>query len=579
MDYKQHYALWSKDPYFDEQTRAELLALTDEKEIEERFYRLLEVGTGGLRGILGAGTNRINAYTIAYITEGLAKFIDECGEEAKARGVCISYDSRHRSPEFAEITALVLAAHGIKSFVYKTLHPTPMLSFAVRHLNAIAGVMITASHNPSKYNGYKFYGEDGGQMPPESADKVVAYANQTTDFRTLKWLSKEEAIEKGLFHYMDDQVSEDYYKMTLGLSINPEIVKQQKNLKMVYSPLHGAGYVPVKRILTDLGFEQVKIVEAQALPDATFKTVAYPNPEEREALSMAIDLAQKEQADLVIATDPDADRMGAAVRLADGSYQVLTGNQIGLLLMDYILSAKSEKGILPDQSFVATTIVSTRLVHRVAHAFKVKLFEVLTGFKYIGELIKNLDEQGSMHYQFGFEESFGYLAGTQVRDKDAVVASMLLAEMCAVSASKGENLALRLEKLYQKYGYGLEKTVSITLEGMEGIAKINQAIQTLRQNKTAHLNGLTVRAIRDYKTHEKTLFTAEGNTQVETLTLPTSNVLLYELGEDDWVCVRPSGTEPKLKIYAGAYASDESQCQAKLNSLSTRFVEEIKKHL
>lgn len=579
MDYRQNYTLWSQDPYFDEATRAELLALTDEKEIEERFYRSLEVGTGGLRGILGAGTNRINQYTVAHITEGLASFIDECGQEAKDRGVCISYDSRHRSPEFAEVTALVLAAHGIKSYVYKTLHPTPMLSFAVRHLNAVAGVMITASHNPSKYNGYKFYGEDGGQMPPESADKVVAYANQVTDFRQLKWLSKEEAIEKGLFNYIDESVAEAYYKMLLGLSINPEVVKKQKDLKIVYSPLHGSGYVPVKRILGDLGFEKVYIVEAQALPDSNFSTVSYPNPEEREALSMAIQLASQEQADLVFATDPDADRMGAAVRLANGEYQVLTGNQIGLLLMDYILSAKADTGKLPEKSFVATTIVSTRLVHRVAKFFGVKLFEVLTGFKYIGELIKNLDENGDMHYQFGFEESFGYLAGTDVRDKDAVVASMLFAEMCADSAEKGENLALRLENLYKKYGYGEEKTVSITLEGMEGIAKINHAISTLRNQKTATLNGLNIKAVRDYKTGERSVFAQDGSVQVEKLTLPSSNVLLYELGEEDWVCVRPSGTEPKLKIYAGVYDNDVARCQEKLKDFGTRFADEIKKHL
>lgn len=578
MDYKKNYTLWSQDPYFDEKTRQELLLLSDEKEIEDRFYRCLEVGTGGLRGVIGAGTNRINAYTVAHITEGLATFIEELGEKAKQSGVCISYDSRHRSEEFAEITALVLAAHGIKSFVFKTLHPTPMLSFAVRHLKATAGVMITASHNPAKYNGYKFYGEDGGQMPPESADKVVRYANQVTDYRTLRWLDKESAIQKGLLHYIDESLDEAYYQMLLSLSIQPDIIKKQKDLKIVYSPLHGAGYVPVARILKEVGFENIQIVQEQALPDSNFSTVSYPNPEEREALALSIALAQKEGADLVIATDPDADRMGAAVRLANGEYQVLTGNQIGMLLMDYILSSKQALGQLEEKSFVATTIVSTRLVHKIAEHFKVKLFEVLTGFKYIGELIKNLDENGDMHYQFGFEESFGYLAGTDVRDKDAVVASMLLAEICAVSAENGENISTRLENLYKKYGYGEEKTISLTLEGMEGIEKINRAISHLRENKSSKLNGISVKAVRDYKTSQRTLF-LENESSTEALHLPVSNVLLYELEGLDWVCVRPSGTEPKLKIYAGAYADSRERCLEKLGDFGKKFAEEIQKHL
>lgn len=565
-DIQALYQLWSTDPFFNEETRAELAAIKDEGEINERFYKSLEFGTAGLRGIIGAGTNRMNIYTVAQASEGYARYIESLGEEAKQRGMVISYDSRLFSPEFAEITALVFATHGIHVRLFDELQPVPILSFAVRYYNCAGGVMITASHNPKEYNGYKAYGEDGSQLSPEAADVVTKEIKSVSDLRTLSWITKEEALASGKLEYIGKELVDAYMEMLKKLSINGDKVKEQADMKIVYTPLHGAGNKPVRRILSELGFNNVMVVKEQELPDPEFSTVKNPNPEYREALELAINLATAEEADLVIGTDPDADRTGLAVRRKDGSYQVLSGNQIGLLLMEYILSAKERRGVLPEKSFVATTIVSTKLTKRVAEAYNAKLYEVLTGFKFIGELIKNHDEFGDEHFQFGFEESFGYLSGTDVRDKDAVVASMLLAEMAATARTEGKTISDYLDDLYAKYGFGFEKTVSITMEGIAGLNKIASALSDLRDNKTPNFGELEVKAIRDYKTQERLDF-ATGN--VEVLDLPPSNVLLYELEDLDWVCVRPSGTEPKIKVYAGAYGPDAEETKARLEKIST----------
>lgn len=571
------YKEWSEDPYFDEATHTELAAIKDQPaEIEERFYKDLEFGTGGLRGIMGAGTNRMNQYTVAKATEGFARYIDGLGETARQRGVAISYDCRLNSESFALITALIFATHGIKAYLYNELHPTPMLSFAVRYYHCAGGVMVTASHNPAQYNGYKAYGEDGGQMPPEAADVVLAEMNTITDFRTLNWISRAEAEQKGLLQIIGPEVETAYFTMLKKLTINLDKVQAHADMKIIYTPLHGTGNKPVRRILKEIGFNRVIVVPEQEKPDGHFPTVKSPNPEERSALQMAIDLAEKENADLVIATDPDGDRTGLVTRLKDGSYQVMTGNQIGLLLMEYILSAKKKAGKLPPRSFCVTTIVSTKLTRLIAKNYDVSLYETLTGFKFIGEKIKDLDENGDQHFQFGFEESYGYLAGTDVRDKDAVVASMLLAEMAATAKAEGKTLADYMEDIYAKYGYGTEKTVSLYREGKEGSRRIRQAMDWLRGSKKQGLPGLNVREVKDYLTGEA-IDLQSGVSQA--IDLSRSNVLLYETDGLDWACVRPSGTEPKIKIYFGCYGRDREAVKERIEQISTAVCAEIEKEL
>lgn len=572
-DFMKEYSLWSTDPYFSDKTREELLALEgNDAEIYERFYQNLSFGTAGLRGILGAGTNRMNEYTIAQAAEGFARYLDTLGE-AKQRGVAISFDSRHRSQEFAQISASILASHGIPCYIFDELRPVPILSFTVRHLDCIGGIMITASHNPSIYNGYKVYGEDGGQLPPEAADKVASEMAEISDYRTLEWKDFSEWEEDSLVHVIGEAIDQEYMKMLKSLSISPEAIQANKDMKIVYTPLHGAGNKPVRRILNEIGFENVYVVPEQEKPDGSFPTVDFPNPEERSALAMAIDLAEKEEASLVIATDPDADRTGLAVRMPDGNYQVMTGNQIGLLLMEYILSTKFEKNALPFDSFCVTTIVSSRLAKKICAYYDVELFITLTGFKFIAEQIQKYDELGDMHFQFGYEESFGYLAGTSVRDKDAVVASMLLAELAAVCALEGKTLYDRLQDIYQKYSYASEETVSLVSEGSAGKEKIANAMRALRENKGQELAGIPVKYLRDYKTSKRhNLETGE----VETLNIPESNVLLYELNDMDWMCVRPSGTEPKLKIYFGTYDEDAQEADRKRENIQSKLVDYVK---
>lgn len=568
------FSLWKNDQYFNDEIHHELREIEgNEGEIEERFIQNLTFGTGGLRAELGAGTNRMNIYTVAHATEAFARYIDSLGAEAKSSGVAISYDSRIKSSEFALVTALVFATHGIKVYLSDMLRPTPMLSFAVRHFSCVGGVMITASHNPAKYNGYKAYGRDGGQMPPEAADIILSEMEKIVDFREVKWISEEEAVDRGLLHYFGEEFDSVYDEILLKLRINPEAVESQKDLKIVYTPLHGAGNLPVQRILRASGFQNILLVKEQEQPDGYFSTVKYPNPEDRAALEMAIDLADKNDASLVIATDPDSDRMGIVVRLKDNSYKVLTGNQIGLLIMDYILGAKKSRKTLEEKSFCVTTIVSTKLARPVCDFYNVKLYETLTGFKYIAELIEKLDEKGDMYFQFGFEESYGYLTGTDVRDKDAVVSAMLIAEMAAVAANNNMTLADVLDEFYKKYGYGQEETISITLEGLEGIQKIKECMNQLRVDSSFSLASSKILARRDYQSSERYEY---DSAQVSPLLLPKSNVLLYELEGMDQICIRPSGTEPKLKVYFACYADSLFEVQSKIKSISKEVEDKIR---
>lgn len=594
MDFMKAYELWSTDPFFDEGTRNELIAIKDDqKEIEDRFYRDLEFGTAGLRGVLGAGTNRMNVYTVAKASEGLSKYILSCGEEAVARGVVISYDSRHFSPEFAQITAQVLAANGIPSRLSDELRPVPVLSYSVRYFKAFAGVMITASHNPSKYNGYKVYGEDGGQVPPEAADAVLSNIEAISDIRTIKMMDIEEAKAKGLVTSFGPEIDEAFTNMLKKLVVDQEAINKQADMSIVYTPLHGSGNKPVRRILEAVGFKNIHIVKEQELPDGSFPTVSLPNPENPEALSMAIELAKKTDASLVFGTDPDSDRIGAAAKVVENGevkYKCFSGNQMGLMLLDYILDAKKTLGTLPDKSFAVTTIVSSKLVKSICDYYGVELQETLTGFKFIGERIKIDDEFGDKHFQFGFEESYGYLSGVDVRDKDAVVAAMLICNMAAASFEKGETLADRLDHLYEKYGYGVEQTISCTLEGKEGIEKIGKCMVELRSELSGCKNieeaknllgGVSVVAVRDYKESKRYVFTDSG-VNVEEITLPKSNVLLYELGGEkgiDWACARPSGTEPKLKIYMGVYGADEASAKASFETIKGQVEGYVKSKL
>lgn len=576
-DYLKSYELWANDPYFDEATRAELRAIVgDEAEIEDRFYRNLSFGTAGLRGVLGAGTNRMNTYTVAQATEGFARYLDQSGEEAKRRGVVISYDSRLRSDEFALLAALVFAQHGIRVKLMDALRPTPMLSFALRYYHCIAGVMVTASHNPSKYNGYKAYGEDGGQLPPEAAAAVTAERDAIEDFRTLKWMSEEEALKSGLLDYIGEELDQAYMAELKSLSLRPEAIRAQKDLKIVYTPLHGCGNVPVRRILSEMGFEQVLVVPEQEKPDGYFSTVKSPNPEERSALELAIALAEREGADLVLATDPDADRTGVCLRNQKGEFEVLSGNQIGLLLLNYILKTKKSLGILKPKSFCVTTIVSTKLAKRMAAHYGVDYFECLTGFKWIADLIKQYDEQGDAHFQFGFEESFGYLSGTAVRDKDAVVACLLLAEMAAVAKQEGKSLVDELQEIYQQFSYAEERTYSIEREGIEGLKKMQAAMNHLRENGLSLFADLPLRRVKDVK--RQTCLFVESGVQ-EALDLPSSDVLLYELEGSDFFCVRPSGTEPKIKIYFGCYRSTAEEARLAFEELSQTVLARIERLL
>ncbi len=573
MDSASKLKFWLESDYFDKETKNELLGLKDnEKEIEDRFYKNLEFGTGGLRGIIGAGTNRMNIYTVRVASQGLADYIKETGTQD--RGIVIAFDSRFMSPEFSLEAAKVFCANGIKTYLFDELRPVPELSFSVRYLKAAAGVVVTASHNPKQYNGYKVYGEDGGQLPLEAANTVINYINKIEDITTVKTISKEEAIEKGLLKIIGSEIDDAYNENLKQLCINKDAVeKVADTFKIVYTPLHGTGNKPVRRILKEIGFKNVLVVKEQELPDSEFSTVKSPNPEERSAFEIAIKLATENNVDLIIGTDPDSDRVGVVVRKNDGQYEVLTGNQTGCLLMEYILSALKENGKLPANGFVVKTIVTTELTRAIAKNYDVELLEVLTGFKFIGEQIKLRDEEGDQKYLFGFEESYGYLAGTNVRDKDAVVASMLIAEMAAYYKLKGMSLYDALISLFEKYGYYLEGINSFTLEGKDGLTKIKDAMKSMRNTKYSSFGDFKIKAIRDYQNGIRTII---ANGIVEKLTLPESDVLYFETEDGSWFCVRPSGTEPKIKIYYGVSEKTLELAKKKLQNLTNSVLETVK---
>lgn len=555
MTSRERYKRWLENDYFDEETKKELADLEDNQaEIEDRFYKDLEFGTAGLRGILGAGTNRMNRYVIRKATHGLALYLVNNVRNAKGRGVVIAYDSRRMSSEFAMETARVLAYNGIRAFVFESLRPVPILSFAVRHLSAAAGVVITASHNTKEYNGYKVYGEDGAQLTPECSRMITDQIAKIKNIESIGIMDREEAFAEGLVQFIGAGIDDAYIEYLKTLRINPELQKAAAGLKLVYTPLHGSGNVPVRRILAETGFSNLIVVKEQEMPDPEFPTVKYPNPEEKSSFELAIEIAEKENADLIIGTDPDCDRVGVAVKNGNNEYEVLTGNQVGCLLLEYILSNRLKKGTLPENGFAVTTIVSTRLTESIAEFYGIKLVKVLTGFKYIGEKIREMDEMGDQQFLFGFEESYGYLAGNRVRDKDAVVTSMLIAEMFLYHKTRGLTPYDALLELFEKYGYYLEGVESFYLEGKEGEDKIKAAMSWLRMNKPSGIGGRTVLAFKDY---------------LEGTELPASDVLYFELPEKEWFCIRPSGTEPKIKIYFGTRGNSIEDAKMKLESLKT----------
>ena len=562
MGYMENYKKWCEDTYFDEATRAELKAIEgNDKEIQERFYKDLEFGTGGLRGIIGAGTNRLNIYTVSKATQGFANYIIKQGEDAVKKGVAIAFDSRRMSPDFAEITALVLNGNGIKTYIYPSLRPTPMLSFAVRELNCTGGVVITASHNPPEYNGYKVYWADGGQVPYPRDEAIIEEVNAVTDFHTIKTANKDEAVKAGLFNVIGEEVDEAFDKNVLAQIVNPEIIKEQHDLKIVYTPIHGSGNKPVRRVLKKAGFENVTVVPEQELPDSEFTTVGYPNPENPAVFELAIKLAEKIDADIILGTDPDCDRVGAVVKTKDGSYTVLTGNMTGTLICNYICSQKAKLGTLPKNGALVSTIVSSEMTKAIAKKYNLAYFDVLTGFKYIGEKIKEFEQTGEYQYVFGFEESYGCLSGTYARDKDAVVASLLICEMAAYYKSRGMSLYDGLMELYDTYGVYKEIIHSITLKGIEGIENMKKIMDTLRKDAPSEIAGVKVTETRDYL-EDKIVDVATG--KVSPTNLPKSNVLYFTLADDTWFCVRPSGTEPKIKIYFGTKADTVENAEKKI---------------
>ena len=570
MDYRQIYEEWMSNPYFDENTKRELAAIADDdKEIKERFYADLEFGTAGLRGIIGAGINRMNIYVVRRATQGLANYIKKQGGENK--GVAIAYDSRRMSPEFSEEAALCLAANGIKAYRFESLRPTPELSFAVRHLGCIAGINVTASHNPPEYNGYKVYWEDGAQITPPHDGGIMAEVKAITDLSTCKTMDKEAAEKAGLYVTIGAEVDDVYIAELKKLVLHQDCIdKYGKELKIVYTPLHGTGNIPARRVLKEIGFENVYVVPEQELPDGEFPTVSYPNPEAAEAFELALKLAKEKDADLVLATDPDADRLGVYVKdTKSGEYITLTGNMSGCLLADYeIGQMKAINGSLPEDGALIKTIVTSNLADEIAKAYNIRLIEVLTGFKYIGQQILNFETTGKGTYLFGFEESYGCLIGTHARDKDAIVATMALCEAAAYYKSQGKTLWDAMVDMYDKYGYCIDAIQSVGFKGIEGLEKIQSIMATLRENTPAKIGKYDVLSARDYKADTiKNLATGE----VTTTGLPSSNVLYYDLSDSAWLCVRPSGTEPKVKFYYGVKGTSLEDAQ----SLSRGLGEEV----
>lgn len=562
---KKNYEYWCTSPIFDDATKAELKSLEgNEDEIFDRFYRELEFGTGGLRGVIGAGTNRMNFYTVGKATQGLANFINKQG--AAAKGVAIAFDSRHMSPEFADTAACVLAANGIKAYIFDSLRPTPELSFALRTLGCTAGIVVTASHNPPEYNGYKVYWEDGAQITAPKDAQIIGEVNAIKDYAEIKKMTTEEAKVAGLYEVIGKEIDDKYMEALKKLVLHPEAIKQMaSSLKIVYTPLHGTGNVPVRRVLKELGFEQVTVVPEQELPDGNFPTVSYPNPEDKKAFALALDLAKKVDADLVLATDPDADRLGVYAKdTKTGEYKVFTGNMSGMLICEYEMSQKKALGILPDNGALVTTIVSSNMAQAVAKEYGMKFIECLTGFKYIGEQIKFFEQTGSNEYVFGFEESYGCLVGTHARDKDAVVAVMALCEAAAYYKTQGITLWDQMLNIYNKYGYYKEDLLTMTFKGADGAKKMQDMMDAYRKNTPKQVGAYKVLRLRDYKND---VITDLATGETVPTGLPKSNVLYFELENDAWFCVRPSGTEPKIKFYAGIKGTSLEDSAKKLDEL------------
>ena len=562
---KKNYEYWCTSPIFDDATKSELKSLEgNEDEIFDRFYRELEFGTGGLRGVIGAGTNRMNFYTVGKATQGLANFINKQGSAAK--GVAIAFDSRRMSPEFADTAACVLAANGIKAYIFDSLRPTPELSFALRTLGCTAGIVVTASHNPPEYNGYKVYWEDGAQITAPKDAQIIGEVNAIKDYSEIKKMTTEEAKDAGLYEVIGKEIDDKYMEALKKLVLHPEAIKQMaSSLKIVYTPLHGTGNVPVRRVLKELGFEQVTVVPEQELPDGNFPTVSYPNPEDKKAFALALDLAKKVDADLVLATDPDADRLGVYAKdTKTGEYKVFTGNMSGMLICEYEMSQKKALGILPDNGALVTTIVSSNMAQAVAKEYGMKFIECLTGFKYIGEQIKFFEQTGSNEYVFGFEESYGCLVGTHARDKDAVVAVMALCEAAAYYKTQGITLWDQMLNIYNKYGYYKEDLFTMTFKGADGAKKMQDMMDAYRKNTPKQVGAYKVLRLRDYKND---VITDLATGETVPTGLPKSNVLYFELENDAWFCVRPSGTEPKIKFYAGIKGTSLEDSAKKLDEL------------
>ena len=566
MGYMEEYRFWLDDPYFDEETKKELKAIeADEAQIEDRFYKDLEFGTGGLRGVIGAGTNRMNIYTVRKATQGLANYILKAGTQAK--GVAIAYDSRRMSPEFADEAGLCLAANGIKAYVFDALRPTPELSFALRMLGCTAGIVVTASHNPPEYNGYKVYWEDGAQVTSPRDKEIIGEVRAVTDYNSVKTMPKDEAIKAGLYESIGKAIDDAYMVELKKQIIHPEIIKQvADDIKIVYTPFNGTGNVPARRILKEIGFKNVYVVPEQEMPDPDFTTLEYPNPEDPKAFKLALKLAKEVKADIVLATDPDADRLGIyAYDTKSGEYVSFTGNMSGMLIADYILSERTATGTMPKNPMLVKTIVTTNMADRIVKKYNVDLVEVLTGFKYIGEQIKWALEKGDHNYVFGLEESYGCLAGTHARDKDAIVAVMLLCEVAAWCKYNGKTVWDRMIEMYEEYGYFKETQYSLTLKGVEGSKQIAAIMEKLRNNPPKMLGDLKVLKFRDYD-RDVIKDMATGDTC--STGLPKSNVLYFDLEDDAWCCARPSGTEPKLKFYMGVKGSSLDDATAKNDALT-----------
>ncbi|MBS5316982.1 MAG: phospho-sugar mutase [Clostridiales bacterium] len=569
MDFRQGYNRWLNEEKVDEALKNELQTIENEKEIEDRFYKNLEFGTGGLRGKIAAGSNRMNVYTIGKATQGLATYLLK--HKAEPSVVAIAYDSRNMSKEFADQAASVLAANGVKVFLYPSLRPTPMLSFTVRHLEADAGIVITASHNPKEYNGYKVYGNDGGQITDEAAKEILSYIDAADIFEDVKVMALEKAEKEGKLEYITEEVDKAYYHQVETLCIRKDLIKEKASeLKIIYTPIHGSGNIPVRTMLNKLGFTNVAVVKEQELPDGNFPTAPYPNPEDKRVFELAIEMAKETAPDLIFGTDPDCDRIGVVVKESADSYKVLTGNQVGILLSDYILNARKEMGTLSEQDTIVKTIVTSDMVKPIAMHYGTQVMDVLTGFKYIGEKIKEFLETGANNFVFGYEESYGYLSGDFVRDKDAVIASVLIAEMALYYRTQGKNLYEALEDLFKQYGYYREDLVSIQMEGKDGQEKIQAIISNLRENAPKEVGGIRVVRVEDYKL-SKAYNVLEG--EEEAIFLPTSNVMKFILEDGSWFVVRPSGTEPKMKIYVSIIGQDEKDATNKVENFKKQVLE------